>query len=505
MLKSESYKKGVFTSTLLNIFSKSVVFINTLIITYIFGAKSETDVYYYVIGVSAFICNIIIYVDIFVLMPEAIRIKEQINENASRRFLNFFIYLYLLAGLSFAVFGFVFPNIFYSFFSSFKVGYFSKFALLLSIGAFFIFFQLLLNLFTAILSSYKYFTIAILANLINSLFVLGFTIFLHKSMGIASTFVGLLIGYLVNFFFIIVVLKIKLKWNFADVKIMRDIKIWKSIGLVQLNFLPLQLRAYLALILLTSLGEGILSAVNISQTIASIPEVFILAQIASVASVKLSELNAKNDYSGTITFFYKIYSLLFFLMIPVSIVMTICSKEIVEVLYMRGNFTKENVVFTGFCLFYFGCVLPSKIPDLLFSRLYTSFQGLNKSVWITGLANCIVTVFTFFAIKNFKLNGYFFSLLIGGYVIIPFAFYLIFSNILPKLKDKRIFIVSLKGILLGLIASLPLYYINKTLGNMFIPLKITLIGFTTILFFSIPFYWWGKFDFLSKNGSPLFN
>ena len=76
MLKTESYKKGVVISTLLNIVAKGITFLNTLIITFFFGAQFQTDIYFYIIAVVSLLCSMINGIDLLVLIPESMRIKE---------------------------------------------------------------------------------------------------------------------------------------------------------------------------------------------------------------------------------------------------------------------------------------------------------------------------------------------------------------------------------------------------------------------------------------------
>jgi putative peptidoglycan lipid II flippase len=99
MLRSESYKKGLFLSTGFNIIARGVGFVNTLILAYYFGANASTDIYFLVLSVAMIITGIINGVDYYILIPEAMKLRERESEDSSRKFLNFFICLYACIGL----------------------------------------------------------------------------------------------------------------------------------------------------------------------------------------------------------------------------------------------------------------------------------------------------------------------------------------------------------------------------------------------------------------------
>ena len=120
IFKTESYKKGLIFSTSLNIVAKAIAFLNTLIITFFFGANTTTDIYFYILSVALLITNTINGIDYFVLIPQAMKLREQKSEKASQEFVNFFIYAYLLIGLGMFLVGLFGPVYFYTFFSKFN-------------------------------------------------------------------------------------------------------------------------------------------------------------------------------------------------------------------------------------------------------------------------------------------------------------------------------------------------------------------------------------------------
>lgn len=454
MIRSESYKKGVFVSTFLNVFAKGVGFFNTLIIAYFFGANAGTDIYFYILSVAILISSTINGIDYFVLVPESMRIREHKGEQAAQRFLNFFIYTYGAIGLLLAATGLLAPTFFYTLFSKFDIQLLHSNTNLLYLGSLIIVLQLINNLLTAILTSYKFFTASIISGLINSVFAILFTLVFHKQLGIAGTLLGITLGYFVNFFILVFILKYFQKWRFSAVAFLKDRIVWKNIGLMQVNILPVWLRSYFTIYFLTGMGAGIITSFNLSVMLASLPEIFILTQVASVAGIKFSELSAKKDIAQTNTLLINLLNSLFLVIIPVALVMAIANQELIEIAFERGNFGKSSISVTALCFFYFALLLPAKIFDVLFSRLFTSFQLYGISTLFAVISHSVITVLLYFLTTGYSLPGYFWAMLIGYYIILPVTFLLITRLKIPGISMSAI----IKDIVLLLLIAAAVYF-----------------------------------------------
>ncbi|MBK6634358.1 MAG: hypothetical protein IPG38_08605 [Chitinophagaceae bacterium] len=87
MLKTESYKKGVVVSTMLNILVKGIGFINTLIIAFYFGANAGTDIYFFVLSITVLVTTGMLNgIDSIILIPQAMKLREREGEEKSRNF-----------------------------------------------------------------------------------------------------------------------------------------------------------------------------------------------------------------------------------------------------------------------------------------------------------------------------------------------------------------------------------------------------------------------------------
>lgn len=483
MLNRDSFKKGIIVSTTLNIIGKLIAFINTLIITYYFGTQVETDIFFYIISVTALICNAINGVDLLVLVPEILRLRGQESEIEARRFVNFFFYSYIFIGLVFSILILSNPIDFYTTFSKFDIEKIYKYHLILKAGIGIIFFQLTNGLLTSVLTSYKFFTAPIIAGILNSLFTILFTVLLHDSIGIKGALVGILIGYSINFVLLMYTMYSKLQWNFFEVTIMKNKLVWKNIGLMQVNILPIWIRNYVTITLFSSMVTGTITALNIAQNIALIPEVFITSQIIAITGIKFSELNAANDMKTLKNLLDSIFIGLLLIMIPISIVFAICTKDIVSILYLRGNFDIQSLSVTAFCLFFLSILMPFKIPDSLFTRLFTSLQIYESTAMLGLLAHITIATMTYFLTIRYGLKGYFAALLGGYCIIMPIVFFLLMHFKAPTLKSYVLLKNLMYMAIISLITSIIGYsiYSHINYGSIINVIVITLVV-------SVPFW-----------------
>ena len=90
-LKIESYQKGIAISSFFNIIAKIILFVNSIVIAYYFGTQTKTDIYFYVMSsIIGLIVTLISGLNLAVLLPESMRLREQESKEKSMQFLNFF-------------------------------------------------------------------------------------------------------------------------------------------------------------------------------------------------------------------------------------------------------------------------------------------------------------------------------------------------------------------------------------------------------------------------------
>lgn len=478
ILKIESYQKGIAISSFFNIIAKIILFLNSIVIAYYFGTQTKTDIYFYVMSsVIGLIVTLISGLNVAVLIPESMRIREQENEENSMHFLNFFLYIYLIIGLIITI-----PLLFNSI-AVFDI--FSKFgreALIENQSMLFLFIPLftlilIVNYLTDILTSYKYFTMPMIAAIINNSAALIFIILFHKIWDVKSILVGLNVAYLVNTFFLIYLIYKNLNWNFKFKKIKLSKSIKNNIIYAQAGNLASVLGSFAPAYVLSSFGSGIITALSFGQRTANIPSDFITSQFTSISGIRYNELYAQKNYTRLNMVFMETAKFLLFIMIPISVLAFIYSEEVISILFQRGKFDAISVKNSALFMKYLVLLLPFLAINGLVSRLYMAAQLINYSFWYQIIANIMLVGLVWLGIKFYGAIGFPYALLIQN-IINSIVVYFFLKYLLPFIKFNRIiiyfFLITIINIALGII----IVFIIKYFENIFLKLAI---GISTYL------------------------
>jgi peptidoglycan biosynthesis protein MviN/MurJ (putative lipid II flippase) len=437
-LKIESYQKGIAISSFFNIIAKIILFVNSIVIAYYFGTQTKTDIYFYVMSsIIGLIVTLISGLNLAVLLPESMRLREQESEEKSMQFLNFFLYLYLIIGLIVSIPLIIDSVGFFNIFTKFGIEALSQnqSLLLLFIPLFTLI--LIVNYLTDILTSYKYFTMPMIAAIINNSAALIFIILFHSIWDVKSILVGLNTAYLINTIFLIYLIHKNLKWNFTYKKIKFTKAVKKNIIYAQAGNLASVLGSFAPAYILSSFGSGVITALNFGQKTANIPNDFITSQFTSISGIRYNELYAQKDYTRLNMVFLETAKFLIFIMIPVSVLAFIFSDEVISILFQRGKFDAISVKNSALFMKYLVLLLPFYAINGLASRLYMAAQLINYSFWYQIAANLMLIALVWFGIKNFGAIGFPYALL-TQYILNTFVIYFFLKFLLPFIKFCKV-------------------------------------------------------------------
>ncbi|MDD8017231.1 MAG: lipid II flippase MurJ [Bacteroidota bacterium] len=452
-LQTESYRKGLFYSSGFNVLAKILAFSQSLVIAYYFGTKSETDVFFYCLSSVGLISIYFGSLNHTVLIPEAMRIRVQESNEQAIIFLNFFLYLYSFISMVLTLILLANPIKIFSILSNFNEN-------TLNISKELVFYSIpllmLMNLtsyLTDILTSYKYFTIPMIAAMVNSLFVLLFIFLFHNSLSILSILWGLIFGYMLNIVLLTILLK-RMGWAFKFKFIKINLRIKKNIFYAQLGNITTTVGSFLPLFLISGFNSGIIAALNYGQKISTIPDQFFTTQMSQVIAIKFNELSAKKDYSTLNKTFFESLSTLVFILIPISLVLFFFPAIIVKVLYQRGQFDQNSVKITSEFLKYFGLLLPFLAINTIISRLFTASQKVRINFFSQIVMIIIFIPTLYFLLKIMGPIGYPVAvlcylcisiLLISIFLIkknFPFINLMAISHLFVKILFINIFIIA---------------------------------------------------------------
>jgi len=406
LLKVESYRKGIVLSTGFNILNKGLVFCNSLIIAYYFGAQLKMDIYFYAYNTIVILAAFITSLNSSVLIPESMRLREQKGGQEAMLFLNFFLYAYACIALLVCLLIFLNPVGAFQTVSDFPGDSLRQQSRILYLSVPLIFLMPVTNLLTDIMTSYKFFSIPMIAGIINGVFSVIFIVLFHGLLDVSSLLVGLLLSYTLNFILLVSLMKKKLNWNFRFHQLKIEKRIWKNIAFAQAGNITSSLSAYAPLYLLSGFSGGIITSLNFAQQISSLPTTLITNQFSAVAGIKFNESYARKDFGKLNSSFLSTASFLMFILFPVAGILFLFPSQIVSVLLEHGEFGKKGVAYTSLFLQYLGLLLPMLVINTLFARLFMASHKIRESFWYQVCFNIVLIAALYIAIHRFGFAAY---------------------------------------------------------------------------------------------------
>lgn len=480
MLKTESYKKAILFSTGLNITIKAILFLNSIVIAFYFGSNMETDLYFYLFSTVTLVAGLINGMDLAVIIPEGMLLNEEKGSAEARKFYNYFAYIYLLIGLIlfFTLYFFSVPV--FNRISSFNSKTLSDHKIMLMLSSGLPLLIIISNYLTSVLTTLKYFTAPLIANGVAQVFALGSLVLFHSTLGISAVLMGMIAGYLLNVILLVVFMRLKLDWDFSFKRNKLSGRIRTNLLSVQLGNLASFAYNYGIILLLSGLAAGIYSAYNYGMQIVNVPNNFIVSQVAAVAGIKFNELAARKDHTHLNRIFMDSTSFLMFILVPVCFLSWIYADTIVNILFVRGTFTKEAALQVAMFIKYLIFLLPCMAINVFLSRLLISIKKVNASFYFQVGFNLIILTCIFLFTGIFGLNGFVWTILAVNYLYFTVACIYLMKWLMPYITYTGFLKLLFRIILLNL------------------PLFILAVVFLRDMLWIIPFIYLGLLLMLNR-------
>lgn len=227
------------------------------------------------------------------------------------------------------------------------------------------------------------------------------------------------------------------------------------------NSLNLAVDQYVAL----KLPDGSVSALNYAQKLIIFINAIIATSVTSVAYPLMANMRSKGDTIGFLNMLKKSILYLSILLVPISVGVMILSKDIITVVYARGQFTEYAVHITTLALLGYGAgIFFTGIRDILNSTLFSS--GKTKVTAINGIIGVIINIV--FSITLSKYIGIM-GIALASVIAMIVTSMLLFRSIIKLEKDfvvidifKKIGIITMNSVIMGVvILTLAIYFRNK--------------------------------------------
>ncbi|MEP7254887.1 MAG: lipid II flippase MurJ [Ferruginibacter sp.] len=412
LIKSESYRKGTVLSVLFNMLSKGILFLMTIIIARYFGSNIKTDIYFFVFGSMLLFSGFINNIDVAVLIPESMRLRERAGNDSAVSFLNFFLFIYFIIGIVFTLVMYFFGASVFGLISKFSENDILIYHNYFWAGSLFFIFHLLTNYINTILTSLKYFSVPMLISSIKSVIAIAFIFLLKAGYDVLSIFLAGLISYAFNLVILIYVLKRTVGWKFKMRSTGISKRVWNNIFYAELGQVATLASSMFPLYLLSGFGSGVISVMNYGKNIADIPNTLVTTQFANVSGIKLNEEFARQDHVAMNGTFIKTSKLLVFILVPISFYLFVFADPLVELFYHSRNFTPGAIAESAIFLQLLAVSIFSIGINAMVTRVFIAVQAIKQAFLYQVVLNVLLIAAIWIFTNKYGGYGYPYGLIL---------------------------------------------------------------------------------------------
>lgn len=229
----------------------------------------------------------------------------------------------------------------------------------------------------------------------------------------------------------------------------------------------------------SSLAVGSISALDYGQKLIVFINAIITTSIANVAYPIMANMRNNGDENGFVETLKKSIIYLAILLIPITVGVLIFGRDIVQIVYGRGQFDEYAVRITSAALIGYGSgIFFTGMRDILNSTLFS--MGKTKITTFNGVVGVLFNI-----LFNLVLSKYFgvLGIAIASVSSMIITSMLLFRSVIKiehnfKIGDliSKILIISLNSIVMGLVIILFVMFIGTKLNTVATVVLGTTIG-----------------------------
>jgi putative peptidoglycan lipid II flippase len=416
-LRFDSLARGIVFSTAFSAIAAAFGFLASVGIAFFFGSQEGTDVYFFVISsISAVLSLLVLGPNSAIVIPHSMLLQEKYGHEESMHFLNMFMALYILVGMLVGCVFLVAPIAIVSFVSGLSVGVVKSQRLLLILSPVLLLVVLVSGHLLDILLSKRFFTISAIGGILNNVMLIAVLFALHGVLDESSLVVGAIVGYSIQIVLLAHMLKSTLGWKFVIRWRLPEKEILRNTFLAQSAYIASTLGAYLPFALFGAFGPGVITCYSLSQRLINLPHTFMVNQVSSVVGVRMNELGARGDHQEISSVLVATLKPLLFLLVPISLFVSLYSEEIIALTFKRGAFDENAVKTSAEFVRYLSLMLPLYALNTLVSRTFVACQKVAVLLRIQILTNILLAGATLIAVHFIGPVGFVWSLILA-YVV----------------------------------------------------------------------------------------
>ncbi|PIY93539.1 MAG: murein biosynthesis integral membrane protein MurJ [Candidatus Magasanikbacteria bacterium CG_4_10_14_0_8_um_filter_32_14] len=301
------------------------------------------------------------------------------------------------------------------------------------------------SIVSGVLQSFKAFLIYSLSPIMYNLGIIIGALFLVPIFGNQGLAMGVVLGALFHLLIQIPAFiqhgfkyQAIFDWKNKNVRKIFKLMLPRTLGMatLQINFLAITIIA-------STLSSGSLSIFNFADNIQSVPTSIIGISFAIAIFPALSQMATNKENKKMIKHISETIKQIFFLIIPLTIILIMLRAQIVRVILGTGEFDWDatRLTFNALGIFAISLFAQSLIPIL--SRSFYALQDTMTPLIISIISTIINIILAVYLSTNYGILGLIFAYSIT--MIFQFGLlWLLLRNKLGTLQEKKIFISVLK-------------------------------------------------------------
>lgn len=452
--RSIGYKHASFLLAFFALMSYVMGFVRDLLVAYYFGAQSVTDAYY-----SAYVVPDMIYTITAagvlggVFMPMLSKIKKQ-SEESYLDYLSAFLFFNTVMTGVLAVAAYVFmPQLMGLMLAKADVETLNQTIYLSRLLLWSPILFCLANTLSSFLMSNKHYFSYSLGPVLYNVGVIFSLVMFGPTIGIVSAIYGVIAGLVLMLAvriwdFKSLGFKLKFRYWHKEIPASLKLSIYKvlSILTIQLSLMSFNYVAY-------GLAEGSLSAFNYAKNIQSFAVSLFGIAISQAVFPFLIDHRVDENKSELNSMIQKTFYKILFFVWPASVGLFLISKDLVQVLFVRGAFDADDLMLTTSVLMVLSLSIVFESVNHLLSRVYYAFLDTLRPVLI-ALVFLAANVFSAIYLSNqFGVAAFGFGFVVGSFLqFLGLLYYLKSFGLIRKFVfSLDVLKILLSGFLMGLL------------------------------------------------------
>lgn len=326
-------------------------------------------------------------------------------------------------------------------------------------------FLILASIATGVLHANKKFTLASLKVVPHNLIIILTVIFFTDRFGIEGLAYGTLIGFLSQYIIQYPQTKKYIKVvNFSLLKYKEELlKSLKIMFPIIVGSVVIQLNSVVDRMIASGLEEGSVSALNYSSRLMWLPLSIIIMSLITVlypTIVDYAKDKAKNFFNVSL----KGLNTIIYSSIPFTIVMMICSEEIVSIVFERGSFDEKATFMTSYSFYFYTIGMVFIGTREYLTRCLLALEDTKIQMYSSVIAVGFNIVLSIYLSKLFEHGGIAFATSIAMFIQTIFLLYYLLKRTKANTKEiKNMMFNFFKLIFLSVV----IYGIVVVMNNMF--------------------------------------